>query len=366
MNYTYLHFQIGLSLIYGVGPIRARALLNLFDSPEEIFTLSASELARSAGLTNRFVHEMERESALEKAVSVVEHMERNSIQAVYYTDANFPRRLNNCPDAPLLLYSKGNFNYNSPKMVAVVGTRNATPYGNELCRTFIESLQDTDVTVVSGLAKGIDASIHRFCLEFDVPTIGVLGHGLDRIYPGEHRALAKSMLSNGGLVTEFIPGTDPDRENFPKRNRIVAGLCDATIVVESKNKGGSLITAQLANDYNRDVFAFPGNVTRTTSEGCNALIASQQAHLLSSPQDFLRMMGWKTDAKTEQVQRSMFQQLNAQQQQIVEVIANAPGSQIDIISVKTALPISFLNTELFRLEMDGVIRSLPGKAYAIA
>lgn len=366
MNYTYLHYQIGMTLLVGVGPVRARMLLTHFPNIEEFFQLSPSELARKTGFKTPFVREMRRDLALEKALEIANHMEVNSIQSVFFTEPNFPRRLNTCSDGPLLLYSVGNFNYNSQKTVAVVGTRGATPYGRALCRTLIESFQDKGISVVSGLALGIDACAHQLCLEFGVPTIGVLGHGLDRIYPAVNRSLASKMLAHGGLVTEFIPGTDPDRENFPKRNRIVAGLSDATIVVESKRSGGSLITAQLANEYSRDVFAFPGNVDRETSLGCNELIATQQAHLLSSPEAFLEMMGWTETTIDAGPQRAIFQELSADQQRIVEVLAQAPGVQIDVLAMKTSLPITALNVELFQLEMGGVIRALPGRAYSMA
>lgn len=219
---------------------------------------------------------------------------------------------------------------------------------------------------MSGLAHGIDACVHRYCLEYNVTTYGVLGHGFDRIYPSQNLRLAEEMLDQGGLISEFIPGTNPDRENFPKRNRIVAGISDATIVVESKIKGGSLITANLANDYNRDVFAFPGSIRDETSQGCNILIASQKAHLIQRPEDFLNLMAWAPDKAQKSVQRKLFPDLSEKQKSIVEFIANGTKIQIDVLSLKTKLPISQLNTELFHLEMDGVILSLPGKKYIMA
>lgn len=366
MNYNYLHYQIAMTRLTGIGPVRARALLSKVPDPEELLTASDKKLGSITGLSQTIIRELGRGRALEDADAVIQHMEKNGIQTCFYTDPDFPRRLNTCPDGPLVLYSKGTFRYNHTRVVAIVGTRDATAYGKELCRALIESFQGRDITVVSGLALGIDSWAHHYCVEYGIPTIGVLGHGLDRIYPALNRALADQILHHGGLVTEFIPGTDPDRENFPKRNRIVAGLSDATIVVESRARGGSLITAQLANEYNRDVFAFPGNVSRATSAGCNDLIATQQAHLLSSPDSFLEMMGWNDISKEQHIQRTVFSELSCTQQRIVEVLASVPVMPIDILSVKTSMPITTLHSELFQLEMDGIVRSLPGKSYTMA
>ena len=336
------------------------------DSVEEVFLTKPQELRQKTGFSASFIREMKREEALRKTLAVVEHMERNHIKAVCYDDSNYPRRLKNCVDAPLVLFQKGNVSLNPAKIVAIVGTRGATPYGKKICQELIQSFQGSDITVVSGLALGIDACAHRHCLEYDVATIGVLGHGLDRIYPSQNRSLANKMLNTGGLLTEFIPGTEPDRENFPKRNRIVAGISDATIVIESNIRGGSLITAHLANDYNRDVFAYPGNVYTETSQGCNQLIANQKAHLIQNPEDFLTLMNWAEPNKPRDIQRALFPNLSAEQKSIVDIISKSRGIQIDVLSMQAELPITTLNTELFHLEMEGVIQSMPGKTYALA
>lgn len=367
MNYTYLHYQIGLTLLWGVGPIKAKALLHAVESIEDLFHKSPATLSKITEFKPTFIREMERKKALQSADQVIAHLQRNQIRPIFYQNPEYPRRLKNCVDAPLMLYQKGNASLNPEKIVAIVGTRGATSYGKQLCENLITSFKGNNITVVSGLALGIDACAHRYCIENDVPTLGVLGHGLDRIYPSQNRSIANKMLNDGALITEFIPGTEPDRENFPKRNRIVAGISDATIVIESKMKGGSLITAHLANDYNRDVFAFPGNVNTETSQGCNQLIRDQKAHLIQRPEDFLSLMNWNpevTSSKT--VQRILFPNLSDKQKSIVEIIAGSKGVQIDILSMKTALPITLLNNELFHLEMEGVIRSLPGKTYAMA
>ncbi len=366
MNCNHLHHQIALTLLHGVGPVKAKELMLHIESIEDIFTMSSTQLAKTCGVSRTLIEKMNRKEALQNASVVLEHMKKHEIQPFFMNQAEFPRRLKNCVDAPLLLYGKGALPLNQSKLVAIVGTRDATSYGKRLCDEIISSFVDQNIVVVSGLATGIDTHVHQRCVDLNVPTIGVLGHGFDRIYPSANRTLAKKMLEGGGLLTEFIPGTAPDRENFPKRNRIVAGMTDATIVVESKLKGGSLITAGLANDYNRDVFAYPGSIHKETSQGCNRLIAVQKAHLLQSPEDFLTMMNWKESQKKKDVQRQLFPDLNAIQTQIAKLLGEEQTLQIDILSLRTALPISQLNIELFQLEMNGVIQSLPGKKYTLA
>jgi len=365
LNYNNQHHKIALTLLQGIGPVKAKDLLQSLDSLEELFSLSINAIIKKTGANKSILQKMGREKALEKAFSVAEHLLKNNVSHYYFEDENYPRRLLQCVDAPLLLYGQGNFDLNNSKIVSIVGTRNATSYGRRLCDELIQSFIDKNILVVSGLAEGIDAHVHKRCVELNIPTIGVLGHGFDRIYPAQNKSLAESMKKNGGLLTEFIPGTNPDRENFPKRNRIVAGMCDATIVVESKIKGGSLITANLSNDYNRDVFAYPGSIHKETSQGCNRLIADQKAHLLQSPEDFLTMMNWDVDEKKKSVQKTMFLDLSEIQTKITSLISEYQSLQIDILSLKTELPISQLNNELFHLEMNGIIQSLPGKKYSM-
>lgn len=365
MNYNNLHYKIALTLLQGIGPIRAKDLLQRLDSIEDLFNLSIQNIVKKTEIHSSFLQKMDRENALQKSISVVEHVLKNNISTYYYEDEKYPRRLIQCIDAPLLIFGQGVFELNNSKVVAIVGTRDSTSYGKRLCDELIESFVDKNILVVSGLANGIDAHVHKRCVDLNVPTIGVLGHGLDRVYPWKNKRLADEMKINGGLLTEFIPGTSPDRENFPKRNRIVAGLSDATIVVESKIKGGSLITANLSNDYNRDVFAYPGSIHKETSQGCNRLIADQKAHLLQSPEDFLNMMNWNTIEKKKTIQKTMFLDLSDIQTKITALISQHKSMQIDVLSLKTELPISQLNNELFHLEMNGIIQSLPGKKYSL-
>lgn len=367
MNYTYLHYQTALTLLCGVGPRRSRALLQHLGSIETLFEASYRELSEITGLKVSFFQKMERSKALEEAEKILAFHEAKNIQSIFYTDSKFSRRLNQCTDAPTQLFLKGDVDLNSSRFVAIVGTRMATDYGKRICRDLISSFKDRNIVVVSGLAAGIDTYVHRYCIEYGIPTIGVLGHGLDRIYPAGNRALAAKMIDSGGLVTEFTPGTNPDRENFPRRNRIVAGLCDATIVVESKATGGSLITAQIANSYNRDVFAFPGSIYMETSLGCNMLIATSRAQLLESPNEFLKSMQWEELTNTKgETQLNCFPELSELQQEIAGEIRQNPHIQLDVLAAKLALPVSSLQVELLQLRLSGIVEEVAGKRYQLA
>ena len=367
MNYTYLHYQTGLAFLYGLGPRKTRALLDHLPSLEGLFTLSFKELSAITGLKPDFFRQMRREDALMKTEKILEFNKKNDVRSIFFKEAEFSRRLNQCSDAPIQLFIKGNVDLNQARFVAIVGTRSATEYGRKICKELIASFQGNNIIVVSGLALGIDTYVHRYCAEYNIPTIGVLGHGMDRIYPGSNKQLAQKMIDSGGaIITEFAPGIKPDRENFPKRNRIVAGLCDATIVVESKASGGSLITAHIANSYNRDVFAFPGPVYTDTSEGCNVLIASSKAHLLEKPEAFLKAMNWEMNSLPKNQQFQIFPELSELQQEIAGEVGKSQNIALDILASRLALPISSLQVELLQLKINGIIEELPGNRYQIA
>ena len=275
-----LIYQIGLTLIRGIGDVNGKKLVAYCGSPEAIFKESTSALLKIPGIGKSTVNSIKSQKVLDRAESEIEFINKFKIKPLFYTDPDYPARLLNCEDNPLMLYYKGNADVNSQRVIAIVGTRRATNYGKSRCEEIIDDLKNRNVLVVSGLAYGIDSCAHRSSLEFGMNTIGVLGHGLDRIYPAHNRKLAEKMINQGGLLTEFFSNTNPDRENFPKRNRIVAGMSDAVLVIESAEKGGALITADIANSYNRDVFAFPGNINSKYSEGCNRLIKSHKAALI--------------------------------------------------------------------------------------
>ena len=296
--------------------------------------------------------------------------EKNNIQCITFRDERYPSRLRECEDAPLALFYRGNTPLNALRVVSVVGTRHATPYGEEICRQFMKDLAEAcpDTLVVSGLAYGIDIHAHRAALQNGLPTVGVLAHGLDRIYPSVHRETAVEMMDNGGLLTEFMSGTNPDRQNFVKRNRIVAGMCDAVVVVESAAKGGALITAELAESYHRDCFAFPGKVTDTYSAGCNRLIKSNRASLILSAEDFIESMGWKSShiGKVQPIQRQLFPDMSEDETRIVEALQKAEGGiQINTLVIETNIPIHQISTLLFELEMKGVVQVLAGGMYRL-
>lgn len=359
MNYTKLHYQIALTQLCGFGPIKTKQLLQLVENEEEIFTLSLRKLSQNTGISFDLLKKMNREEALLESEKILKEIQRYSIDFVFYTSPDYPRRLKQCDDAPLVLYFRGKMDLNDTRFVAVVGTRDASEYGKRICTELIQQFAGTNIVVVSGMAYGIDITIHQLCIQYGVETIGVMAHGLEIIYPQLHRSIAGKMMGNGGLISEYPPNTKPDRENFPMRNRIVAGMCDATIVVESKIKGGSLITADLANDYNRDVFAYPGNVFDENSEGCNMLIANNKAHLIRNGEDFLKKMGWDLSVKNP-VQRSIFPSLSLEEQKIIQLLEKSGQMNVDSMAMQLNLPSSKLSVFLFQLEMNGIISPLPG------
>ena len=357
--------QIALLLLNGIGPIKARKLLQVCDNISEIFNLEYGRLAKLSGLSITFLKAMNREMALSKAADYLVSIDRENMKLLFITDPEFPRRLKNCDDAPLLLFYQGNVDLNETKMISVVGTRNATEYGKSICEKLILALRDQNVCVVSGMAYGIDICVHQLCLQYGVPTIGVLGHGLDRMYPALHRKTGEKMKLNGGLLTEFLPFTNPDKENFPKRNRIVAGMTDATIVIESKVKGGSLITAKLANDYNREVFAVPGNLDQKYSEGCNYLIAENLAHLYRGPEDFIKAMDWSGTPSAKQQYTIQWESLTTDQAGVCNTLKEDGPIHLDLLAHRTNLDSGKLGLVLFELEMQGMVRVLPGMVYSL-
>jgi len=290
-----LHHQIGLTFLKNIGPTLAKMLVSYFGDAESVFKASNAKLLKVPGIGEKTIAQLNFSEALTKAEAELKFIDKNGIDVIFYSDNNYPKRLRNCNDSPVLLYTKGNADLNSQHIISIVGTRNATEYGKQLCKQLIEELQQYNVLIVSGLALGIDVAAHKESLKLNVPTVGVLAHGLDRIYPNQNRLIAEKMLENGGLLSEYPSGTVPDRENFPQRNRIVAGIADATVVVEASIKGGALITAEIANSYNRDVFAFPGRVGDDFSEGCNFLIRNNKAALLTCAADLAYSLGWEAN-----------------------------------------------------------------------
>ena len=300
----------------------------------------------------------------------LQYMQEHGIRALTLNSDDYPQRLKECPDAPIVLFYKGNTDLNQAKIINIVGTRQCTQYGQDLIRRFISDLRQycSEVLIVSGLAYGVDICAHRNALENGYPTVGVLAHGLDQIYPYRHRETAEQMLSHGGLLTEFMTQTNADKPNFVRRNRIVAGISDACIVIESAAKGGGLITAEIAQSYNRAVFAFPGSVGMTYSEGCNNLIRDNIAGLISSAKDFVNAMAWKEELLRQQnyadgIERNLFPDLSPEEMKIVNLLKQTNDLPLNMLSVKTGFPIGQLTALLFQLEMKGVVKPLAGGMY---
>ena len=308
--------------------------------------------------------------ALVRSEQELTFIERHHIRTLCLGDDAYPQRLAECPDAPIVLYYLGSAELNQQRVINIIGTRHATAYGQDLIRRFVGELRELcpQVLIVSGLAYGVDICAHRNALEQGFETVGVLAHGLDELYPPRHRDTARQMLTQGGLLTEYMSETKADKLNFVKRNRIVAGMSDATILVESAERGGGLITCGIAQDYDRSVFAFPGAVGAPYSVGCNNLIRDNGAQLITSAEDFVKAMGWQSDAllrqaKASGIERSLFPDLTAEEQTVVRALDEMGDLQLNQLSVGTNLPIGQLTALLFQLEMKGVVRPLAGGTY---
>ncbi|MBK8610118.1 MAG: DNA-protecting protein DprA [Chitinophagaceae bacterium] len=362
-----LPYQIALTLVPHIGDVHAKALINIYGNAQAVFKAKKKELDNLEGIGTVRAKSIKGFTDFTSSEEEIKFIEKYKITPLFITDENYPKRLLNCYDSPALLYYRGNADLNCSKIIAVVGTRNNSDYGKQVCEKFIEDLKSENVLVVSGLAFGIDTIAHKAALKNNLQTVAVLAHGLDRIYPQQNKGLAKQITAAGGLLTEFISNTNPDKQNFPRRNRIVAGLCDAVVVMESSKKGGSLITAELGNSYNKDVFAIPGRVNDGKSEGCNYLIKNNKAGLIDSANDFLDMMNWKPQPKPAvKKQRELFIELSADEKIVVNILQQQESIQIDELYFKSGLSSSAVATALLLLEMQNIVISLPGKVYKLA
>lgn len=365
-----LLYRIALTKINGVGDILSKMLLQAVGDEEAVFKSSRKSLLAIQGFSSKLVDEILNPKVLIQAEKELSFVEKNNIQTYFISDDHYPFRLKECTDSPILFYFKGNADLNKQKIISIVGTRNSSAYGNEICNTFIQelSVQIPDLLIVSGLAYGIDICAHRAALKNSIPTVGVLAHGLDRIYPQAHRQTAIEMIGNGGLLTDFPSETEPDKFNFVRRNRIVAGLADAVIVIESAKKGGSLITADIANSYCRDVFAVPGRTTDNKSIGCNSLIANHKGDLLLSTEYFLQQMGWDEQAgrkKKTPKQQELFTNLSKEEQLITDIISEQESLHVDQLAAQTQIPVYQLFPILLDLEIKGIIKNTPGNFYCL-
>lgn len=366
MSENNLLYQIAITLIPGIGDITAKKLIAYCGGVEAVFSEKKIHLEKIPGIGAATANLISAADVFERAEEELKFIEKHKIKTYFFTEKEYPNRLKNCDDSPVLLYTKGEYDFNSSKILSVVGTRKATDYGKEVCEKIIEDLTPLDVTIASGLAYGIDICAHKAALKNNLKTLAVLGHGLDIMYPSVHRDTAKKIIENGALVTNYPSKTEFFPSNFPERNRIIAGMADAILVVESTNKGGSLITAEIANSYSRDVFAVPGRVKDKYSEGCNWLISRNKAALVTSAKEIAYMMGWEIHPeKKKVVQKQLFVELTADEKIIADILSEKGQLHIDILSATAKMSMSKIAVTLLNMEFSGVISSLPGKIYKL-
>jgi DNA processing protein len=358
-----LFYLLALLKVDGVGDIMAKKLLTHCGNAESIFSAKTNQIAAIDGVGSFLLKNLKDKTIFEKANKELEFIKSNDILVSFFQDEHYPDRLKHCFDSPVLLFNSGNIDLKNRKIISIVGTRQITSYGTEFCRSLIEDLSPLNPVIVSGFAYGVDIVAHQFAMEHNLQTIGVLAHGLNQIYPKTHKKYVARMMENGGFITEFWSSSNPDKEKFVRRNRIVAGMTEATIVIESADKGGSLITANFANDYNRDVFAVPGRVTDTYSKGCNNLIKMQKANVLTNAADLVYMLNWDIENKSKTIQKQLFVELEEDEQLIYEYLLKNGKELLDTIALQCNFPIYKISGILINMELKGVIRPLPGKLF---
>lgn len=361
-----LLFALALLKAEGIGDVIAKKLITALGSPEDVFKAKPAALAKIDGIGATLIKNLQHPQLFKEAENELKFIQSENINVLYYKDALYPERLKQCFDAPVLLFTSGNLHLENSKMISVVGTRQVTPHGIEFCKNLITDLAPLNPIIVSGFAYGVDIVAHQAALENDLQTIGVLAHGLNQIYPKVHKKYMRKVEQNGGFMTEFWSTSNPDRENFVKRNRIVAGMSQATIVIESAEQGGSLLTANMANEYNRDVFAVPGRITDRYSQGCNLLIKTNKAQLITSATDLIYHLNWDLKKETSKaIQKQLFVALDHEEQLIYDYLQKWNKEHLDIIALDCQMPIFKLSSLLLNMELKGVVRPLPGKYFEI-
>jgi DNA processing protein len=357
---------LALHFIPGLGDYLIRQLVSYCGSAEKVFKTPKGKLLKVPGVGEITADSIRQGKPFSKAERELKKAEKDNVTLIFFTDKNYPSRLKQVNDAPSLLYVKGAIDFENLKTVAIVGTRQATAYGKNCVEELVRSLTAHNALIISGLAYGIDIHAHRQALKQHLSTVGVLGSGVDVIYPGSHRETAKKMEEQGGLVSEHPFGTPPDGHNFPARNRIVAGLSDAVVIVEAAERGGALITAEIANSYNKDVFAYPGNIGQSHSQGCNNLIKANKAHLITGVKDLEYIMNWDLESKPRKKETLSLENFEPNEQLVLQILFdNNKQLMIDDLSWKSNIPVSQLASILLGLEFKGVVSSLPGKVYKI-
>lgn len=366
MSQTELFYALSLLQVEGVGDVMAKKLINQCGSAENIFKEKTTILQKIDGVGSILTKKLKDKSIFDKATAELKFIEQENIQTLYFQDKLYPERLKHCIDSPLVLFQSGNIDLQKRKIISIVGTRQITSYGTEFCRKLLEDLAPLNPIIVSGFAYGVDIVAHQTAMDIGLQTVGVLAHGLNQIYPKVHKKYVAKMEENGGFLTEFWSTSNPEKENFVKRNRIVAGMSEATVVIESAERGGSLITAMLANDYNRDVFAVPGRTSDKLSQGCNNLIKTQRANLLSGAADIVYILNWELEndkKETKTIQKQLFVSLEPEEQKVYDYLLSKGKEQMDIIALECDFPIFRISSILLNMELKGVIRPLPGKLF---
>ncbi|WP_136669116.1 DNA-processing protein DprA [Flavobacterium sp. H122] len=361
-----LLFALALLKAEGIGDVIAKKLITALGSPEEVFKAKSNELAKIDGIGAAIIKNLQSPQLFKEAENELQFIVKENINVLYYQDALYPERLKQCFDAPVLLFTAGNIHLENRKILSIVGTRQVTPQGIDFCKNLINDLAPLNPIIVSGFAYGVDIAAHQTALENELQTIGVLAHGLNQIYPKVHKKYMRKIEQNGGFMTEFWSTSNPDRENFVKRNRIVAGISEATIVIESAEQGGSLLTANMANEYNRDVFAVPGRTTDKYSQGCNLLIKTNKAQLITNATDLIYHLNWDLKKDTSKaIQKQLFISLDNEEQLIYDYLQKLNKEHLDIIALDCQMPVFKLSSLLLNMELKGVVRPLPGKYFEI-
>jgi DNA processing protein len=367
MLHNELLHTLALLKVEGIGDVVAKKLIKQCGSATAVFQTSKKAFVAIEGIGDYLYKNLQEKKIFNWAENELCFIEKEQISYATFEDDSYPERLKHCADGPTVLFQSGAINLQNKRVINIVGTRQITPYGIEFTKKLISDLAPLNPVIVSGFAYGVDIVAHQAAMQNNLQTIGVLAHGLNQIYPKTHKKYVSQMEQNGGFMTEFWSTSNPDRENFIKRNRIVAGMCEATIVIESAEKGGSLITANIANDYNRDVFAVPGRITDKFSQGCNNLIKTQRAHLLNSVADLVYILNWDIDTKKESkpIQKQLFVSLTEDEQKIYDYLVNKENELMDIIALDCDFPIFKMSSLLLNMELKGVIRPLPGKLFEV-
>lgn len=357
--------RIALTLLPGIGNVQGKRLVAYCGGPEAVFKEKKKNFLKIPGIGEIIANAVQSKEVFHRAEQEIAFIRQFRIKPLFYLDPEYPEKLRHCEDSPLMVYFRGEANLNQKRILSVVGTRKPSEYGKLMCDQIVQGLADHGVMIVSGLAYGVDTIAHRSAIVSGLPTVAVLAHGLDQIYPYVNRPLAEKMIARGGVLTEFMSGTKLNRDYFPRRNRIIAGMADATLVIESAEKGGALITADIANSYSRDVFALPGRATDPKSAGCNLLIRQNKAALVQSANDICYLMNWDQAIHPAQIQHKLFTEMNGEEKKIYLLLEEKKEADIDEIYLTSGMTASKVAAILLKLEFEGMVKSLPGKRYQV-